>query len=392
MKISLNWLKNYVDLKDISTKEIVDKLTMSGLEVEDVIDQSTMYENFVVGFVKEKAKHPNADKLSLCKVSIGDEEFQVICGAPNVDAGQKVVFAKIGAIVPKGEFKITKAKIRGIESFGMICSEAELEISDNHEGIMVLPNELKEGKPISEALNLNDVILEIAITPNRSDALSHIGVARDLAAIFEKELKLPSVQIKKSSQKIENLASVEIVDEENCPRYSSCVVTNVEIKESPDWLKNRLTSIGLRPISNIVDVTNYVMYETGQPLHAFDLEKLAGNKIIVKSTEEVSNFTTLDSKERKLPKNTLMICDAEKPVAIAGVMGGENSEISNSTKNILIESAYFNPSSIRRTSKALGLSTEASYRFERGIDPNNTLFSAAKSSAIDSRIKRGRNC
>ena len=184
MKISLNWLKYYVDLKGISTKEIVDKLTMSGLEVEDVVDQSAMYENFVVGYVKEKAKHPNADKLSLCKVSIGDEEFQVICGAPNVDAGQKVVFAKIGAIVPKGEFKITKAKIRGVESFGMICSEAELEISDDHSGIMVLPDDLKEGKPISEALNLNDVILEIAITPNRSDALSHIGVARDLSCHF----------------------------------------------------------------------------------------------------------------------------------------------------------------------------------------------------------------
>ncbi len=389
MKISLNWLKYYVDLKGISTKEIVDKLTMSGLEVEDIIDQSAMYENFVVGFVKEKAKHPNADKLSLCKVSIGEEEFQVICGAPNVDAGQKVVFAKIGAIVPKGEFKITKAKIRGVESFGMICSEAELEISDDHSGIMVLPNDLKVGKPISEALNLNDVILEIAITPNRSDALSHIGVARDLAAIFEREFKLPSVQLKKSSQKIDELASVEIIDEENCPRYSSCVVTNVEIKESPEWLKKRLISIGLRPISNVVDVTNYVMYETGQPLHAFDLEKLGGNKIIVRSTEEISNFTTLDSKERKLPKNTLMICDAEKPVAIAGVMGGENSEISESTKNILLESAYFNPSSVRKTSKTLGLSTEASYRFERGIDPNNTLFSVERAAQLIAELSGG---
>ncbi len=389
MKISLNWLKYYVDLKGISTKEIVDKLTMSGLEVEDVVDQSAMYENFVVGFVNEKTKHPNADKLSLCKVSIGDEEFQVICGAPNVDAGQKVVFAKIGAIVPKGEFKITKAKIRGIESFGMICSEAELEISDNHDGIMVLPNDLKEGKPISEALNLNDVFLEIAITPNRSDALSHIGVARDLAAIFERELKLPSIQLKKSSQEINELASVEIIDEENCPRYSSCVVTNVKIQESPEWLKKRLTSIGLRPISNIVDVTNYVMYETGQPLHAFDLEKLAGNKIIVQSTEDVSTFTTLDSKERKLPKNTLMICDAEKPVAIAGVMGGENSEISDSTKNILIESAHFNSSSVRRTSKNLGLSTEASYRFERGVDPNNTLFAAERAAQLISELSGG---
>ncbi len=389
MKISLNWLKYYVDLKGISTKEIVDKLTMSGLEVEDVVDQSAMYENFVVGYVKEKSKHPNADKLSLCKVSTGDEEFQVICGAPNVDAGQKIVFAKIGAIVPRGEFKITKAKIRGVESFGMICSEAELEISDDHSGIMVLPEDLKEGKPISEALNLNDVILEIAITPNRSDALSHIGVARDLAAIFERELKMHSLQFKKSSQKINELASVEIIDAENCPRYSSCVVTNVEIKESPDWLKKRLTLIGLRPISNIVDVTNYVMYETGQPLHAFDLEKLAGNKIVVKSTSDDSKFTTLDSKERKLRKNTLMICDAEKPVAIAGVMGGENSEISESTKNILLESAYFNPSSIRKTSKALGLSTEASYRFERGIDPNNTLFSVERAAQLIAELSGG---
>ncbi len=389
MKISLNWLKNYVDLNGISTKEIVDKLTMSGLEVEEVVDQSAIYENFVVGFVKEKSKHPNADKLSLCKVSTGDNEFQVICGAPNIDAGQKIVFAKIGAVVPKGNFKITKAKIRGVESFGMICSEAELEISDNHEGILVLPNETKEGEPISEALNLNDVILEIAITPNRSDALSHIGVARDLAAIFERELKLPFVQIKKSTNKIEELALVEIVDEINCPRYSSSVISNVKIQESPEWLKKRLTSIGLRPISNIVDVTNYVMYETGQPLHAFDLEKLAGKKIIVKSTDVESTFTTLDSKERKLPKNTLMICDAEKPVAIAGIMGGENSEISESTKNILLESAYFNPSSIRKTSKILGLSTEASYRFERGIDPNNTLFAVKRAAQLISELSEG---
>jgi len=391
LKVSLNWLKEYVDLSryDRDVDKIVSKLTMSGLEVEDILNEQEIYKNFVVGYVKEKSKHPNADKLSLCKVSTGEEEFQVICGAPNVEAGQKVVFAPVGTVIPKGNITIGKAKIRGVESFGMICSESELELSDIHEGIMVLSNGVEVGMPITKALELNDVIMEIAITPNRPDALSHIGIARDLAAIFNKELNLPKITLDEKGENLNAAASVEILDLINCPRYVAKVVQNVAIKDSPDWLKNRISKIGLRPINNIVDITNYIMYEYGQPLHAFDLEKLSGRKIVVKSTSEEASFITLDSKQRMLPKNTLMICDADKAVAIAGVMGGENSEISQSTKNILIESAYFNPSSIRRTSRALGLSTESSYRFERGIDYENTAIAAERAAQLISEYADG---
>jgi len=389
LKLSLNWLKELVDLSNVSASEIVHQLTMSGLEVEEVIDQNSLYNNFVIGLVKEKKKHPNADKLSLCTVSTGEKEYQVICGAPNVDEGQKVVFAQIGAVVPKGKFKIAKAKIRGIESNGMICSEAELQFSDNHDGIMVLDPGLKEGTPVSDALHLNDVILEIAITPNRPDALSHIGVARDLAAIFKSEVNLPEIDFEETEEKASDAAEIEIIDAENCPRYSSRIVRGVTIQDSPAWLKRRLKNIGLRPINNIVDVSNYIMYETGQPLHAFDLQNLSGHKIVVRSTEKETTFTTLDSKKRKLPSGTLMICDGTKPVAIAGVMGGENSEVTSDTKNILIESAYFNPSSVRYASKILGLSTDASYRFERGTDPNGTIFAAERAAQLISQLAGG---
>jgi phenylalanyl-tRNA synthetase beta chain len=389
LQILLSWLKNYVDLEGISLEEISHTLTMAGLEVEDTYSQAEVYKGFIIGLVKSKQKHPNADKLSLCIVSDGENDYQVICGAPNVEANQKIVFAPIGTIIPKGQLKLEKAKIRGIESFGMICSEAELEISDEHEGIMILPDEMKVGSPITEALGLNDVIFEIGITPNRPDALSHIGVARELAALYNKTLTIPQIQLKESGSSINNYASIEIEDEINCPRYSSLVVRNVQIGESPKWLKDYLSKIGLRAINNVVDITNFVMYETGQPLHAFDLDLLAGKKIIVKSTKKESAFTTLDSKQRNLPIDTLMICDAEKPVAVAGVMGGENSEINSQTKNLLIESAYFNPSSIRRTSRALGLSTDASYRFERGTDPSNTLYAAQRTAQLISELCNG---
>jgi len=390
LKISLNWLKEYINLDGISSDEIVQKLTMSGLEVEDVIDQNKLFGKFVVGFVENKEKHPDADRLSVCKVSDSNESFQVICGAANVEIGQKVVFAPIGTVIPKGNFEIKKAKIRGVESYGMICAEDELGLSEDHSGIIVLDAELKEGTPITKVPGFNDVIMEIAITPNRPDALSHIGVARDLAALFNNKLKIPKVSFKESNVDIKALASIEIEDEINCPRYSSRVVTEVKIKESPDWLKQRIKSIGLRPINNIVDITNYVMHECGQPLHAFDLDRLTGKKIIIKSTKTKKNFTTLDSKERELEPGTLMICDAEKDVAIAGVMGGENSEIYEDTKNVLIESAYFNPSSIRRTSKHMQLGTDASYRFERGTDPNNTMYAAERTAQLLKEIAGGK--
>ena len=389
MKVSLNWIKDYIDLKGIASKDIIDKLTMSGLEVEDAVDELERYKDFIVGYVKEKKKHSNADKLSLCTVNTGTEDLQVVCGAPNVEAGQKIVFAPIGTVIPNGGFKITKAKIRGVESFGMICSESELGLSDDHSGIMVLDEKCRVGKSIVTELGLDDAILEIAITPNRSDALSHIGVARDIAALYEKELLLPQISLKESSHKIKDFASIEVKDKLNCPRYTAKVVRNITIKESPEWLRKKLKKIGLRPINNVVDVTNLIMYEVGQPLHAFDLDRLSGNKIVVQSTDIQTKFTTLDSKERTLPEGTLMICDAGKPVAIAGVMGGENSEISNYTKNILIESAHFNPSSIRKISKLLGLSTEASFRFERTVDPNGTLYAAERAVQLIAELTGG---
>lgn len=389
MKISLNWLNDYIDLKSIPVDQIISTLNMSGLEVEDVINEREIYKDFISALVVEKVKHPNADKLSVCKVSDGKNILQVVCGAPNVQADQKIVFAPIGTIIPNGGYKISKAKLRGVESFGMICSENELLISNDHSGIMVLDNSVKEGTPISDVLGLNDVILDIAITPNRPDALSHIGVARDLSALFNLELKIPSIKLIESAKESSSAAEIIIEDKKNCPRYSSRVILNVDIKESPEWLKNRLTKIGLRPINNVVDVTNYVMYECGQPLHAFDLDRLEGKKIIVRSTDVESKFVTLDSKERDLPKNTLLICDAAKPIAIAGVMGGENSEINSATKNILIESAYFNPSSIRRTSRLLGLSTDASYRFERTTNFDQTVWASERAAQLISELGGG---
>ncbi len=382
MKISLNWLNDYIDLSGISVDDICDKLSFAGLEIEEVIDQGKQFENFVVGFVKERKKHPNADKLSVCIVSDGTQDYNVVCGAPNVDAGQKIPFAKVGAVIPTNGMKLEKAKIRGEVSFGMICSERELGISDNHEGIMVLDISAKEGTPLAEFLGMSDVVLDVAITPNRADALSHIGIARDLSAIYNRPLKYPGVELIESSKKSSEAASIEILDEVNCPRYVGKVVTNVDIKESPEWMKRRLKSIGLRPINNVVDVSNYVLYEIGQPLHTFDLDNVADKKIIVRQADDKEKFVTLDSKERILASTDLMICDGQKPVAIAGVMGGENSEITNATKNILIESAHFNPSSVRKTAKKLGLQTDASYRFERGSDPNITVWAARRAAQL----------
>lgn len=389
MKVSLNWLKDYVDLQGISAEEVIEKLTISGLEVEDVEYKGKLYENFVVGYVKERQKHPNADKLSLCVVSAGSEEFNVVCGAPNVAAGQKIVFAKVGAVVPDGGFTITKAKIRGEVSMGMICSEKELGLSDNHEGIMVLDPDMKEGTPIAEALGLDDVIIEIGITPNRPDALSHIGVARDLAAIFKRPLSKPALNLSEADTLVTDEAKVIIENPDACPRYSARVVKNVEVKESPAWLKSRLRSIGLRPINNIVDITNYILHETGQPLHAFDLDRLAEKTIVVRNAEEKEKFVTLDSKERTMTSADLMICDAKRAVAVAGVMGGENSEVTAETRNVLIESAYFAPSVIRKTSRKLQLSTDASYRFERGTDPDNTVYTASRAAQLMAELGGG---
>lgn len=390
MKISLNWLKNYIDLQDVTVEEIEKYLTTAGLEVEEIDDSNVKLDKFVVGFVKDKHKHPNADKLSVCIVNDGIQDLQVVCGAPNVDKGQRIVFAKEGAIVPVGGYKIEKTKIRGEISNGMICSEREIGLSDNHDGIMVLDDNIEIGTPVSQALQLDDVVFEISITPNRADALSHFGVARDLSALLNRKVIKPEIKLSESQNDVNKLAKVVVENTKSCPRYVARVVTDVEIKESPLWMQKYLKAIGLRPINNIVDITNFVLHETGQPLHAFDLDKLNENTIVVKDAADDEKFTTLDSKERKLSSKDLMICDAQRSVAIAGVMGGENSEVTSSTKNILIESAFFNPSSIRKTAKKVGLSTDASYRFERGCDPEMTVFAAERCAQLIAEYAGGK--
>ncbi len=390
MKISLNWLKEYVDLSDLSVDDVTNLLITVGLEVDEIEDQNKMFDGFVVGYVKEKVKHPNADKLSLCVVNDGENDLSVVCGAPNVDAGQKIVLATVGTKMPGSDFTIKPVKLRGEKSVGMICSEKELQLSDNHDGIMVLDSDLKAGTKISEALALNDVVFDIDITPNRPDALSHFGVARDLSTLLGRELKKPELNLTEDDKPSSDYAEIVIENAADCPRYVGKVVTDVEIKESPEWLKIRLRSIGLRPINNVVDVTNFILHEFGQPLHAFDLDMITGKKIVVKSAKDKEKFVTLDSKERELASTDLMICDAEKAVAIGGVMGGENSEVTDNTTNILIESAFFRASAVRKTSKKLGLSTDASFRFERGCNPDNTVYTAQRAAQLIAELGGGK--
>lgn len=393
MLLSYNWLKELIEF-DLAPEDLADKLTMLGIEVEEINDFGNKYDGFFTGKVISCKKHPNADKLSLCEVSTGgDELHKVVCGAPNVAEGQNIVMGKIGAVVPSAGFELKKAKIRGEESHGMICSETELELGDDSSGIMILPESAEPGIPLSKYFNLNDTILELSITPNRSDCNSHIGIAREVSALTGKEVKLPVSEIcddKQSDKNINDLINIEIKDSYKCPRYSARMVVDAEIKESPDWLKQRLSMIGLRPINNVVDITNFVLMEIGQPLHAFDYDLLNGHKIIVQTVENKTKFTTLDEKERELDDEMLMICDAERPVAIGGVMGGMNSEINDNTKNILIESAYFNPSSVRKTAKKLGINSDSSYRFERGVDYDNIITALDRATHLIAELSGGK--
>lgn len=382
MKISYHWLKDLIDIHQ-SPEEIAALLTGCGLEVEGIEAYESIkggLEGIVIGEVRTRIKHPNADKLSVTTVNIGGPaDVQIVCGAPNVDAGQKVLVATVGSTVhpTKGEpFKINKSKIRGEVSEGMICAEDELGLGENHDGILVLPAEYEAGRPAIDYFPVyRDYTIEIGLTANRGDATSHLGVARDLKAITGAALKpldAPALASYKKAANAKNIA-VEIADHEGCKRYSGITITGITVKESPDWLKERLRVIGLSPINNIVDATNYVMHELGQPMHAFDADQLAGQKIIVKKAEAGSTFVTLDKVERKLSGNECMICDAGKPVAIAGVFGGLYSGITTDTKNIFLESAYFDPASVRKTARHHGLSTDASFRFERGTDPDMTV-------------------
>ncbi len=396
MKISYNWLKEFIDT-DKTPEEISTILTGTGLEVESLEKVQAVpggLEGLVIGHVKEAVFHPNSDHLNITKVDVGTgEDLQIVCGAANVAAGQKVVVAVVGAFVHplEGEkFKINKSKIRGEISEGMICAEDEVSLGTSHDGIMVLDADAVPGTLAKDYFKLNDdYLFEIGLTPNRADATSHLGTARDIAAFLKIAIKKPDVsafKVDDNSRKVE----VIVENEQAAPRYSGVTISGIEIKESPKWLKERLAVIGVRSINNVVDVTNYVLHDLGQPLHAFDADKIRGNKVIVKNITEGTLFTTLDDVERKLSADDLMINDAEGPMCIGGVFGGATSGVSVDTKNIFLESAYFNSVSVRKTAKRHGLKTDSSFRFERGTDPNMTVFALKRAALLIQEVAGGK--
>ncbi len=387
MKVTYKWLQDYVDL-DISPGELGDRLTLVGLEVEELEDRYAYLDQVVVARVAEVEQHPRSGHLKVCRVETGQQAFQVVCGAPNVKAGMISALALVGVELPNGTV-VGETEIRGVTSTGMLCSEAELVVGPDASGIIELPGGSRLGQSLKQTLNLEDWVYEIGITPNRPDCLSIIGVAREAAGLLGKPLRLPAFQLQESGEKTAALTSVTIQDPEHCPRYVARVIRGLKIGPSPFWLVDRLAGVGLRSINNVVDITNFILMELGQPLHSFDMDNLAGGRIVVKLAGEGDRFVTLDGQERILGPQMLMICDAERPVAVGGVMGGLNSEIVPETTNVLLESAYFNPVSIRRTSKTLGLSTEASFRFERGIDPAGCLFAANRAAALISQLAGG---
>ena len=383
MNISYNWLKDYLDF-DLQPDEVAAALTSIGLETGGVEEVQTIkggLEGLVIGEVLTCEEHPNSDHLHITTVNVGGAEpLQIVCGAPNVAAGQKVVVAVNGTKLYDGDecFTIKRSKIRGVESNGMICAEDEIGIGTDHAGIIVLPADAVVGTPAKEYYNVkSDYVLEVDITPNRVDATSHFGVARDLAAYLKQNgkpanLKRPSVDAFKIDDEVPAI-EVVVENKEACLRYSGITIKNVTVKESPEWLQNRLKVIGLRPINNVVDITNYILHGVGQPLHSFDADKIKGNKVVVRSATEGAKFVTLDGVERTLTDRDLMICNVEEPMCIAGVFGGLDSGVTEQTKNVFLESATFHPTWIRKTARRFGLNTDASFRYERGLDPNQTV-------------------
>ena len=398
MKISLNWLQQYIKL-DLEVNKISEYLTDTGLEVEGVEEIESIkggLKGIIIGEVLSCEQHPNADRLKVTTVNIGESVLDIVCGAPNVKAGQKVPVATVGSILYDGDesFKIKKSKIRGEVSEGMICGEDELGLGNVTDGIMVLDDNVKVGTLASEYFKVeNDTIFEIGLTPNRSDAMGHFGVARDLKTVLNHngsklEMCLPTVK----NFKVDNTnlsISVEVENSQLCPRYSGVSISGVKIEKSPEWLENRLKSLGIEPKNNIVDITNFVLHETGQPLHAFDTEKIKGNKVVVKTLNKKTKFTTLDEVERDLSAEDLMICNDKEAMCLAGVFGGLNSGISDNTTSIFLESAYFNPVSVRKTAKRHTLSTDSSFRFERGCDPNMTIYALKRAALLIKEIAGG---
>lgn len=387
MKFTYNWLQEYAPLDGVSPARLADQLTMLGLEVDSVAPLFAELAELKTGTVLASGPHPNGDKLSLCRVAVGAQELQIVCGAPNVRAGLTVVVALPGTTLP-GNVKIKKSKVRGIESQGMICSERELGLGDDHAGIMELADDIPSGASFLEHSGLQDTLIEVDLTPNRPDCASVIGIAREAAGINRRQLRVPyrDSRLNGSSSSF----SVTVEAPELCPRYAGRLITGVSIGPSPWWLKRRLLAVGLRPVNNVVDVTNLVMLEYGQPLHAFDFNKLAGRRIVVRTPQPAeTSFTALDHVKRELAPDMLLICDGEAPVAIAGIMGGLDSEVSESTADVLLESACFNPVSIRRTARRLGLATDASYRFERGVDPSGTIAAMERAVALICQVAGG---
>lgn len=363
MNISYLWLKEYLDI-DLSPEELNDKLTFSGIEVESVKKTGELLKKIVIGEIQEKEKHPEADKLSVCKVFDGQEIHQVVCGAPNCAKGQKIAFAPVGTDFP--DFKIKKAKLRGVESFGMICSEKELGLSENHDGIMVLPETAPTGTSLADFYSLSDTIYEVEITPNRPDLLGMLGIARDLSAQLDIPLKQKEVKLLKPVEKHTDF-SIENIEPELCTRYTAVRISGVKVATSPQWLIEKLMAADIKPINNIVDITNFVMFVYGHPLHAFDAKYVNGNKIVIRKSNEKEKFPALDNQEYILSGEELVIADTEKPIALAGIIGGKNSHITDETTDIILEAACFNNSLIRRTSHTMKIFTDSSYRFERGM-------------------------
>ncbi|MBW1952255.1 MAG: phenylalanine--tRNA ligase subunit beta [Deltaproteobacteria bacterium] len=391
MRLSINWLKDYLDLT-ISPAELADRLTLVGLEVEVIETLQPAFSGVVVGRVKTVEPHPRADRLQVAGVDDGCHVYQVVCGAPNLQSGRLYPFAPVGAVIAGGQ-NIKAAKLRGVVSEGMLLAEDELGLSEDHLGLMEIPQDLEVGADLGEALALRDVVLEVAITPNRPDCLSILGLAREISALLDQPLQLPHISVPEGLDNIEDWAGVSIEAPDHCPRYAARLIRNLVVKPSPFWMRQRLQACGLRAINNLVDVTNYVLLEYGQPLHAFDFDRLEGGRIVVRLPQpQEKSFTTLDGQARYLHPETLLICDARAPVAVAGVMGGLASEVTPATCQVLIESAYFNPRSIRRTSKRLGLSTEASYRFERGVDPEGVINALERATQLMAALGEGQVC
>ncbi len=390
MIVTTNWLREFVDFED-DAAELAHRLTMAGLEVESVEPIGHDLDSVIVARLLSVERHPDADRLTVCRVDTGSDELPIVCGATNHRAGDLVALAQVGSVLP-GDFKIKKSKIRGQVSQGMLCSERELGISEEADGIMILPEGLELGRPVFEALGLKDTRLEIGLTPNRPDCLSVVGVAREIAALYGRQLKIPTVTVDEQGPPIDGETSVTIEEPEHCPRYMARLIRGVRIGPSPRWLVRRLAAVGQRSVNNVVDITNLVMLELGQPMHAFDFNLLRGGRIVVRRAEEGSRFTTLDGQERLLGRDDLVICDGEGPVALAGIMGGENSEIRNETTDILLESACFKPTTVRRTSRRLGIHTESSHRFERGTDINMVPVALDRAAALVAELAGGTVC